>query len=506
VTTHTSEAIRVERVTFGDVRAFRAKAEALFERLRDRVLRLAPDAIVEHIGSTALPDGCLTKGDLDVQVRIRAEHYDALCAALASELETNPGGFTEYGKSFKDDATDPPFGLHVTVIDAASDVQHRQRERMLADAALRAEYDAIKRAFDGGDMTAYREMKGAFFSRLEGSWDEVLIADYDPAWPASFDEEAARIRRALPTSLAIEHFGSTAVPGLSSKPILDLLVLVPSLDAAPAIDRALGALGYELWRDNPKKDRLFFVQGMPPRGARRTHHVHVSEPNGELVERLVFRDFLRAHRRDRTRYAELKTALASRYRFDRDAYTAGKATFVAAVMAKARKARAVEYRTFTREDSITALTAMLHQAYAPLAARGMRFLASHQDDATTRERVESGETIVAVASGRVVGTVTVRRPGSSDDAKWYARADVASMEQFAVDPDWQGLGIGDALMTRGEAVARSWGVREVAVDTSERAPELVALYERRGYREVERIARDIVNYGSIVMSLRLADR
>lgn len=500
------DAFVTERVVFVDVRTVCAKADALFERVRARVLQIVPSAIVEHVGSTALPDGCLTKGDLDVQVRVRAEQYDEVCSTLVAELEVNPGGFTEYGKSFKDDSTDPPFGLHVTIIDAASDFQHRQRDLMNANAAARAEYDTLKKRFDGGEMSAYRDAKDVFFSGLAGAWDEVAITEYDPRWPSAFDDEASRIRQTLSPIVAIEHFGSTAVPGLPSKAIIDLLVIVPSLEAAPAIDRALSTLDYEFWRDNPRKDRLFFVKGMPPRGARRTHHVHVTEPSGEILERVLFRDFLRANRRDRERYAELKKDLASRYRFDREVYSEAKTAFVAAIMTKASAARDVEYRLFTGDDSIPELTALLHRAYASLAARGMRFLASHQDDNITRERVDSGETIVAVAHKRIVGTVTVRRPGSSDDAEWYKRADVATFEQFAVDPDWQGHGVGAALMTRAEALVRSWGAREIALDTSERAEELVALYERRGYREVERIARDIVNYGSIVMSLRLSDR
>ena len=316
----------MERVTFGDVYAFRAKASALFDRVRARLTMLVPGATIEHVGSTALPDGCLTKGDLDVQVRVRAEDYDAACAKLAAAFESNPGGFTQYGKSFKDDSSEPPLGVHVTVIDGASDIQHRQRDLLVADPSLRDEYDSIKRAFDGGDMTAYREAKDAFFSRLIGAWDEVIIDEYDPAWPAAFDAEASRLRSVL-TPLAIEHFGSTAVPGLASKPVIDLLVVVPSLEAAPALERALATLGYDFWRDNPRKDRLFFVKGMPPRGSQRTHHVHISEPDGELVERLLFRDHMRSNPTDRDRYAALKEDLAGRYRFDREAYTEAKAPF-----------------------------------------------------------------------------------------------------------------------------------------------------------------------------------
>jgi GrpB-like predicted nucleotidyltransferase (UPF0157 family) len=154
-----------ERVFFSDVATHRAKAERLFASVERRLRELVPSAIIEHVGSTSLPDG-LTKGDLDVQVRIDAGAYDAACAALAAIYEPNPGGFTDGGRSFKDDATDPPLGVHVTIIDGPSDIQHRQRDLLRARPDLRAEYDAIKRAFHGGDMDAYREAKDPFFARL----------------------------------------------------------------------------------------------------------------------------------------------------------------------------------------------------------------------------------------------------------------------------------------------------------------------------------------------------
>ncbi len=103
--------------------------------------------------------------------------------------------------------------------------------------------------------------------------DEVEIVDYDPRWPRLFDEEAERLRAVLDPSLIVglEHFGSTAIPGLSAKPIIDILIAVRSLAAAQAsfVD-ALRRLDYVYWADNPKKDRLFFVKGMPPFGSKRT--------------------------------------------------------------------------------------------------------------------------------------------------------------------------------------------------------------------------------------------
>ena len=171
--------------------------------------------------------------------------------------------------------------------------------------------------------------------------DEIKIVGYDPRWPALFAAEAARLRAALPPELilGLEHFGSTAVPGLAAKPIIDILIAVRSL--AEAEDRAIAPLedlGYLYWYDNPKTDRMFFVKGLPPRGARRTHHVHMTETDGEMWRRLAFRDHLRTHPEDARRYERLKLELAAAHRDDREAYTDAKATFVAEILERAVRA------------------------------------------------------------------------------------------------------------------------------------------------------------------------
>jgi GrpB-like predicted nucleotidyltransferase (UPF0157 family) len=162
--------------------------------------------------------------------------------------------------------------------------------------------------------------------------DEVLIAPYDPRWPDAFATEAARLRAALPADLVIgiEHFGSTAVPGMAAKPIIDILVAVTSLDRARAVAvPAISALGYLYWEDNPKPDRMFFVKGLPPHGARRSHHVHLTEPDGEMWRRrLKLRDLLRADPAEAGRYEALKRDLAARYPTDREAYTDAKTDYL----------------------------------------------------------------------------------------------------------------------------------------------------------------------------------
>lgn len=168
--------------------------------------------------------------------------------------------------------------------------------------------------------------------------DEIEIVEYDPRWPTMFEEEAARIVAAQGNDLvvAIEHFGSTAIPGLAAKPVIDLMVGVHSIEASKPIIPSLEALEYIYWRDDPRPGRMFFVKGMPPFGKRRTHHVHVVEAYGEFWERLLFRDYLRAHPKEAKRYEMLKRNLAERFQKNREGYTNGKSIYVEMVMEKAR--------------------------------------------------------------------------------------------------------------------------------------------------------------------------
>lgn len=170
--------------------------------------------------------------------------------------------------------------------------------------------------------------------------DEIVIVDYDPSWPLLFEQEAARIRKALSPNLItrIEHFGSTAVPGLAAKPVIDLLIAVQSLKKAQDAITPLESLGYAYWFDNPDLERLFFVKGLPPNGPR-THHIHMIKPNSPLWDRLLFKDYLCQHPDEAARYAELKQDLAGRWGCDREAYTQAKTEYIQSVMQKIRSAQ-----------------------------------------------------------------------------------------------------------------------------------------------------------------------
>jgi GrpB-like predicted nucleotidyltransferase (UPF0157 family) len=97
-----------------------------------------------------------------------------------------------------------------------------------------------------------------------------------------------------------------------------------------------GKLGYAYWLDNPDSQRMFFVKGLPPNSPR-THHIHMVESDSILQERLLFRDYLRAHPNEAVRYAELKRHLAQQFSNDREAYTNGKTEYVRSIMQKANE-------------------------------------------------------------------------------------------------------------------------------------------------------------------------
>lgn len=171
------------------------------------------------------------------------------------------------------------------------------------------------------------------------SMDEVVVVEYDPRWSLMFEKEAARVATVLSRDLIvrIDHIGSTAVPGLIAKPIIDLLVGVYSLvEAKQVAVFPLEELGYAYWFNNPDPQRMFFVKGLPPNSPR-THHIHIVESGSILLERLLFRDYLREHPDEALRYARLKRHLAKQFSTDREAYTSGKGEYVQSVIWKARQ-------------------------------------------------------------------------------------------------------------------------------------------------------------------------
>lgn len=162
---------------------------------------------------------------------------------------------------------------------------------------------------------------------------KVFLSEPSPAWPDLYDAEARRLRDALGAGVvAIEHYGSTSIPGIKAKPVIDLLIGLRRLDHALELLPVLEGLGYDYAPHAGVPGHHVF--GM---GAARTHLAHFVEHEGESWRAcLAFRDALRADPAKAKAYEALKIDLAGRFPDERKTYTAGKTSFVEAVLSSLR--------------------------------------------------------------------------------------------------------------------------------------------------------------------------
>jgi GrpB-like predicted nucleotidyltransferase (UPF0157 family) len=173
--------------------------------------------------------------------------------------------------------------------------------------------------------------------------EEVAVVPYDPQWPFLFQREKEHLLSCLPADLIgrIEHFGSTAVPGMSAKPIIDILVEVFDLqETRRRIVPILESQGYEYfwrptWAGNIPPFYAWFIKR--DAGGNRTHHIHMIEPDFEHWDRLLFRDYLISHPDVAEAYHQLKIRLAATHSHDRVAYTEGKTEFIVRVTEEAKR-------------------------------------------------------------------------------------------------------------------------------------------------------------------------
>lgn len=175
--------------------------------------------------------------------------------------------------------------------------------------------------------------------------DRIKLVPHDPAWSGLFEEEKTRLLATLPAGLVVrvEHFGSTAIPGIWAKPVVDVLVEVADLDrareeAAPILE----AQGCDcFWRPQPEgatpPHYPWFIRRGP--GGERTHHIHTTVADSTLWAGLVFRDYLRTHPDAAAEYERLKRRLIADHPGDRAAYTQGKTGFVRDIAARAAAGR-----------------------------------------------------------------------------------------------------------------------------------------------------------------------
>ena len=172
----------------------------------------------------------------------------------------------------------------------------------------------------------------------EKSNDSIFLTSYDPRWPEMAELEKKILRETLSSiTCEIEHVGSTSIPNLGAKPVIDLMIGVASLAEAEKTIEPLEKIGYSFWSENSNKWHFFFVKGLPSLGGTgRSHHVHVVDRNHNFyLKQILFRNYLRENPKSAHDYFELKIKLSQKFHDDRDAYTNGKTEFVNSILAKA---------------------------------------------------------------------------------------------------------------------------------------------------------------------------
>ncbi|MEI6970672.1 MAG: GrpB family protein [bacterium] len=163
----------------------------------------------------------------------------------------------------------------------------------------------------------------------------VRLVSYSSAWHTLFEREKKTLLVALRgIVLKIEHIGSTSVPDMEAKPIIDMAAAVPSLAEVPSCIQPLASVGYEYKGEYNLPGRHFFTKGSP-----HTYYLHVVAIDSDHWSSwLIFRDYLTAHKDVAAEYSQLKRDLARAYQSDRDAYTKAKSEFISRIVLQARAA------------------------------------------------------------------------------------------------------------------------------------------------------------------------
>ena len=155
----------------------------------------------------------------------------------------------------------------------------------------------------------------------------ITVVNYDPEWPSKYVRERDYITEILKDNcISIYHIGSTSVPGLSAKPIIDIMVVVRSLERVDTVAEKFSDIGYEYLGEFGIVGRRYLRKG----GDERTHQIHIFQADdwNNIGRHLAFRDYMRTHEKERNEYAKLKKDLAQEFPYDIDGYCDGKENFV----------------------------------------------------------------------------------------------------------------------------------------------------------------------------------
>lgn len=306
---------------------------------------------IHHIGSTAIPN-IYAKPIVDILPIVKnIKLVDSLNAKFEALGYVCMGEYGIPGRRFywksKDKRT---HNIHLFEQGSAEISRHLSfRDFMRNHEDYAKAYSVLKCCLAEvfpNDIENYVNGKSSFVQSIDyqtgtardkqiNAQDNIIIQPYNPAWPKLAEAEIKAIKTIVNQAsfISIDHIGSTAVPQLSSKPIIDIFIGVQSIKEAEHWISPLQSLGYIYWEENPDKTHLRFFKGMPPFGDGRTHHVHIVEFNSNAFEhRLVFRDILRRNKSARLDYESLKLRLAQSHNIDRETYTDNKLDFITSIL------------------------------------------------------------------------------------------------------------------------------------------------------------------------------
>ncbi len=314
----------------------------------DNLIRLRSDPeVMKYIGDGSSHTKAQVERFLSIAMPYQEKHGFGFCSVFEKETGEFIGQAGLFHKGFYDEQPDIELAYRLH-----KKYWHQGYATELAKALIRWAFENLKvekivSAAEPENIASQKVLlKSGFLFLGEQKWwngrelfyyeiyknDAIELSDYNKEWPQIAEQEIKKLYSILPTQhiIDIQHVGSTAIPGMSAKPVIDIQIAVDSLSAIkPIAIKVLKELGYEYWDKNPDQERLFFAKGMPPFGVKRTHHVHIFEPSSpHWREKILFRDYLRAHTEARLEYEALKKHLAQRYTYDREQYTSAKTEFI----------------------------------------------------------------------------------------------------------------------------------------------------------------------------------
>jgi GrpB-like predicted nucleotidyltransferase (UPF0157 family)/GNAT superfamily N-acetyltransferase len=287
---------------------------------------------------------------------------------------------------------------------------------------------------------------------------KIEIVPYNPTWPTLFAAESALIKAALGNNcITVHHIGSTAIPGMSAKPIIDMIPTVKNISKVDAATALMIKLGYDAKGEAGMLFRRFFTKSTDIISC----NVHIYEDNAGEIDRLIkFRDWMRTHPEDADNYADLKLKLTAQFANDRLRYTIGKENFVASIDNKTG---------FSGLRIVKALTDREWEAYHRIRKQQIFDLIGIEYDYNHYTYKEESHTHLTLYKGSVIaGAAQLER----------LNTDEAALRPFAIDAAYQNHGLGSAFLASIERWLKQQGCRILRLHAN---PPAVRFYERHGY-------------------------